>query len=286
MESNIDEVTFNFDADIFSEKELNEKRLNLIDINKEAKVKCSIDKKKMKRVQTKQKRKEKRKIIAEENKQMVAQMTKEERLIYYANKKKDEKEKEENLLKGLSSEYIIAFDMDYLSFMKTKEVKSLATQLSYAYSLNKILKYPIQYYYCNYNGEIKDEMEAMGSQNWHARRFSQPLEEVDEIFKSGKEIVYLSPDSENILTEINKNTIYIIGGFVDKPVKKNRSLYKAKELNIKTAKLPLENYIDDIVNQVLNVNTVVEIIGYFLESNDIGEAIRRAIPQRMKDNNK
>ena len=274
---------FNFENNFFTEKEINEKRLELLDIKKENKIKFSIDKKKLKRQQTKQKRKENRKKINEENKKYVSLLTNEEKVNYYTNKENIEKEKENNLKNGLQSNYIIAFDLDYSNYMKIKEIKSLSTQLSYAYSLNKSLKNPLLYYFCNYEGEIKEEMELMGSNYWHAKFFSNNISQIDEITKSGKEIIYLSPDSENILTEINNNTIYIIGGFVDKPVNKNKSLYKAYEYNYKNAKLPLLQYSDDIMNHILNVNTVVEIIGYYLEFQNWGDAINKAIPKRKKN---
>ena len=62
---------------------------------------------------------------------------------------------EENLLKGLESEYTIVFDLDYINLMKTVEIKSLTSQISYCYSLNKKLLHPFCYYLTNYVGEVK-----------------------------------------------------------------------------------------------------------------------------------
>ncbi len=160
--------------------------------------------------------------------------------------------------------------------MKTREIKSLTSQLAYCYSLNKTIENPFAFHFCSYNGIIKDNLQAMGCHNWLVYHYENPFYELN-IFQ---DVIYLSPDSSEILKEVSKDKAYIIGGLVDRPVSKNRSYYKASNLNIKTAKLPLEDYVD-IENAVLNINTVVEILSEYIIIKDWGKVITKVIPKRM-----
>lgn len=54
-------------------------------------------------------------------------------------------------------------------------------------------------------------------------------------------MIYLSPDSENELETVDPsgNTIYIVGGLIDRTVKKWASFDRAISINVKSAKLPI-----------------------------------------------
>ena len=45
------------------------------------------------------------------------------------------------------------------------------------------------------------------------------------------QIVYLSPDSSNVLKEIDDSSLYVIGGIVDRSIEKNKSLDQAKKFD-------------------------------------------------------
>lgn len=272
---------FDFSADFFSGKLPDEEKLMRKDITKESKLKNLENFKKERRVKTRIKRKENKKRQVEEKKKLIDAMSKEERIEYYRKKEEEENAKLENLKRGLKSNYKIIFDLDYLNLMKKTEIKSLTSQVSYSYSLNKTLKTPFCFYLCNYVGEVKKEMEMMGSSNWSVKFYEEKFYQVEEIIKSERDIIYLSPDSPNVLSEVNDKSIYIIGGFVDKPVSKFRSLDKANGLDIKTARLPLDDYLKDLVNPVLNINNVVEILASYIETQNWESTIQNLVPGRM-----
>jgi tRNA (guanine9-N1)-methyltransferase len=166
--------------------------------------------------------------------------------------------------------------------MNTKGLKSLTSQLAYCYSLNKKVDNPFAFHFCSYSGELRKYLEHMGSKNWLIYTHEPSLPDIEEFATQFEDkMVYLSPDSDNVLDTINKNTLYIIGGLVDKPVSRNQSLSRAKVYNIPHARLPLEDYISDINNTVLNVNTVIEIISGYIKHNDWYKAISEVIPKRM-----
>ena len=86
-------------------------------------------------------------------------------------------------------------------------------------------------------------------------------------FTNGKTIIMLSPDAEEVLTEINSQAVYVVGGLVDRTVKSYQTLMKAQELGISCMRLTIKESISDVTNpfklkKVLNINTVVEILHY------------------------
>jgi tRNA (guanine9-N1)-methyltransferase len=103
-------------------------------------------------------------------------------------------------------------------------------------------------------------------------RSSHPLPE--------PEIVYLTSDSPHTLDQLNPYSSYIIGGLVDKNRHKGICYKKACDKSIKTAKLPIGDYMEMQSRFVLATNHVVEIMLRWLECGDWGEAFMKVIPKR------
>merc|ERR1712146_447220 len=135
-----------------------------------------------------------------------------------------------------------------------REIKSLGKQLSYIIYCMKhatsMESTPILHL-ASYTGEVKDILEPINVHNWKVLVHEKS---VFDVFPA-QNLVYLSPDSPNVLETVENDIIYVIGGIVDRTVSKGTSLNRAKEYGIRTAKLPLKEHID-ISKVVLNVNTV------------------------------
>lgn len=93
-------------------------------------------------------------------------------------------------------------------------------------------------------------------------------------------IIYLSADSPNTLEKLEPNTSYVIGGLVDRNREKLLCQRRAEEKNIRTAKLPIGEYMQMASRQVLATNHVVEIMSKWLETGDWGKAFMEVIPKR------
>ena len=251
----------------------------------------------LKKEKKKQKRKKQAEKIKNKNYQAVKNMTKEEKEKYYNeyyNQKILLKEKQkENLLEGYNSNFIICFDLNYNSYMDWKEQKSLVSQLSLCYSINKHNKKKINFYFTNMTKDLMDKLNKNGAENWKVHYHDSPFYSIEELIKLNKEFVYLTPDAEEDLENVTDDKIYIIGGIVDRTVIKNLSLNRISNLkhdnnynkiNIISRKLPLLKYIKDLKNIVLNINTVVEILSLY---NDMDEdkkdwktVLETALPKR------
>ena len=165
--------------------------------------------------------------------------------------------------------------------MKSKEAKSLVTQVAFCYGLNRRIKLPFNFHLCGFSGDLRSDFERMGSKFWHANFHENFFYNNENLMQNKDKLIYLSPDSPNTLEDFADDAVFIVGGFVDKPVSKNRTLFKANDLGIKTAKLPLEEYVENIKKTVLNINTVVEILANFQQSKDWKSSIESALPKRM-----
>lgn len=95
-----------------------------------------------------------------------------------------------------------------------------------------------------------------------------------------KDVVYLSSDSPYTLERLEPHTIYIIGGLVDKNREKGLCYRRAREKGIRTARLPIGQFMVMQSRQVLATNHVVEIMLKWLEFEDWGKAFMAVIPKR------
>lgn len=95
-----------------------------------------------------------------------------------------------------------------------------------------------------------------------------------------KDVVYLTSDSPFTITRLEPNKSYIIGGLVDKNREKGLCYRRARERGIRTAKLPIGQYMAMATRQVLATNHVVEIMLKWLEFEDWGKAFEAVIPKR------
>lgn len=113
---------------------------------------------------------------------------------------------------------------------------------------------------------------------WKGMTFSHdPYPITDE---NRENLVYLTADSENTITELEQGKTYIIGGIVDRNRHKMLCFNKAKEQGIAHGKLPIGEYIKMASRQVLTTNQVVEIMTEWLKENDWEKAFIKVIPQR------
>ena len=232
----------------------------------------------------------------------IKNMTKEEKEKYYDNyynEKEIKKEKiKENLKEGYNSNFIICFDLDYDKYMDRREIRSLISQLSLCYSLNKNNKKKINYYFTNITKELIDKLNKNNADKWYVHFDQKPFYLIKELVDLKKEFIYLSPDAEEELEDVSEDKVYIIGGLVDRQVIKNRSMIRINnikngnnldsEIKISAKRLPLKKYIDNISNPILNINTVVEILSSFMDmeknKKDWKKVLEYTLPKRKIDN--
>jgi len=94
------------------------------------------------------------------------------------------------------------------------------------------------------------------------------------------DLVYLTADSPNTITELKNGKKYIVGAIVDKNRYKGLCHKKAVAQGVATAKLPIGEYVSMASRFVLTTNQVVEIMIRWLACRDWERAFLEVIPRR------
>ena len=204
-------------------------------------------------------------------------------------------------------------DCGFDNLMNDKERKSLGSQITRSYSDNHKAPYQAYLAISSFGGHLKERFESVLSGNyrsWKSVQFLEadfvqaaerakswmlgeqggkmagvfekydPLEPINQDSAVKGEIVYLSSDSPSVLTELRPYSTYIIGGLVDRNRHKGVCYKAAMGKGIKTAKLPIGDYMQMTSRFVLATNHVAEIMLRWLEVGDWGQAFLQVIPKR------
>ena len=170
----------------------------------------------------------------------------------------------------------LMIDLDFESFMNQKELKSTSVQLGLVYSVNR--KFGNECKFVGFGKEIEKfvrnswpEFEKWTNVEFRSNTLDQFL---------NADCVYLTGNSDNELTDLDDDHVYIIGGIVDHNKHKNLCLNKAQRLGIKHAKLPIDKYLDLKSGNILTFFHVVEILLRYSQTKDWHLAFTSVIPQR------
>jgi len=171
----------------------------------------------------------------------------------------------------------IVIDCNFDDKMSEREFKSLVQQLSYVYCTNKRAKHPSNVCITGIGPNIKHQLEKVNYEKWRIK-FSE--EDYMKLYPK-EDLVYLTADATDIMTTIDPSKVYIIGGLVDRNRYKNITFNRAKDQGIKTAKLPLDQYVDiKNATKVLTVNHVFSILLKYIDTKDWAKAFVDVLPLR------
>ncbi|CAH1156031.1 unnamed protein product [Phaedon cochleariae] len=139
----------------------------------------------------------------------------------------------------------LVVDCGYDGNMTKRENQSCAKQLMLIFAENRLHDEPFDVHFCNVHRDselIKQLHKFIPTMNepW----FPLNLHENSylNIFPKDQ-LVYLTPHCREELKEFDHDTVYIIGGIVDKVNNDPLSLAKAKREGLRMAKLPLDRYL-------------------------------------------
>ncbi|KAK3622894.1 tRNA (guanine(9)-N(1))-methyltransferase [Elasticomyces elasticus] len=167
----------------------------------------------------------------------------------------------------------ILVDCDFDDLMRDNERISLGAQITRCYSDNKNnAAEEARKWMCDLPnaGELSGTFKPLSS------------DDADKIkaLKEEGEVVYLSSEASETLTELKPYSTYIIGGLVDKNREKGICYKRATRKGVRTAKLPIGEYLQMSSRKVLATNHVNEIMMKWLESGDWADAFMKVIPKR------
>jgi tRNA (guanine9-N1)-methyltransferase len=214
------------------------------------------------------------------------------------------KEYVENLEKGI----LIIIDCKFEEYMSENDFKSLMKQITLCYSTNKKSKKPFNLILFDVGAMLKKLLLLHNCNNWtgfkyiEEGKFSDLKNYLIEVSRNKKinntldlnennilkevetNTIYLTGYSENTISTLEDDKIYIIGGLIDRNKLKNITLDKSKELGISNAKLPLGDCIKLKTSKILAINHVFEILSsYHSKTNNWIESFNEIIPERKKE---
>nr|XP_023025667.1 tRNA methyltransferase 10 homolog A isoform X1 [Leptinotarsa decemlineata] len=173
----------------------------------------------------------------------------------------------------------ICIDLGFDDLMIDKDMAKTVKQILRVYTENRRSKAPMQLHLSNFNGRSEKEMaKHHGFENWDINFHK---EDYIKVFPKN-DLIYLSSESENVLTQLEQNKVYIIGGLVDHNSQKGICYNKAVEQGVVHAKLPIEEYFWMKHRKVLTINQVFEILLRVSEGNTFKEAFELILPKRIE----
>ncbi|KAI5191666.1 tRNA (guanine9-N1)-methyltransferase [Nematocida sp. AWRm77] len=165
--------------------------------------------------------------------------------------------------------------------MTEKEMNSLAQQIRHSYAENRKCKQPVNVSVTNFS-LIKDSFpkEYGNWKNFTAKESSIEEEASGEGEGKGKgKVVVLSADSPNTLADLEEDTVYVIGGLVDRNRHKGYVEKKFKD-TFPTAKLPISQALTS--STVLSSLHVFQILLSYIETQNWEVSTRKCIPERKQ----
>lgn len=173
----------------------------------------------------------------------------------------------------------VVVDCSFDNLMLLRDVRKLHKQIQRCYAINRRALHPVQFLVTSLGGQLKQSMDEKdkGWINW--KDISFKTEHYIEVVAK-EDLVYLTSDSPNVLTELDQSKAYVIGGLVDHNHHKGITFEKAKELGIAHAQLPLGSFVKMNTRKVLTVNHVFEILLSYLEKENWQDAFFTILPQR------
>ncbi|CAJ0963766.1 unnamed protein product [Ranitomeya imitator] len=187
------------------------------------------------------------------------------------------------LLEAKDSGPKLCIDLSMTDHMSKKEISRLAAQIGRLYGSNKKAAKPFWLYLTGLveNSLLYDECVRMNDGFVHYLVESTEDHFLD-LFPL-EMIIYLTPDSDLVLQDINPTKVYVLGGLVDESVQKKVTYQKAKDHGLHTARLPIQEYMvkkDNVKNyhsEILAINQVFDILRTYCETRSWPEALRAGV---------
>lgn len=144
-----------------------------------------------------------------------------------------------------------------------REVSSLYKQLEHVVAANRRARVPANASIHCWRGALAELAQSRAAGGWKSVHLRP--DSALEAFPR-EELVWLTPDSDTPLMDLDPKKVYCIGGIVDRTVAKGHSLRWAQEHSLATARLPFPEVLGDEAPKkvVLNVNAVARILLHVL----------------------
>lgn len=277
----------NMEGDIEESKDIDQSTMSKRQRKKLQKRQFFVEHRKIKRKEKKERKKaEKRKLQeekeTEDGKEGVSSAS--DNLTNNKEKLSCEKKKFRSMNSEHASSLRVAIDLSFDDLMTDRDIHKLLKQIQRTYSINRRADRPIQLYLTSFGGRSKTILDEI-----HCKYTSWDVhikeESYGDVF-SQEDVVYLTSDSPNVLSEVDESKAYIIGGLVDHNHHKGLCYRLAVERGIAHARLPISECVKLKSRTVITVNHVFEIMLLYSQTKDWKESLVQVLPARKMEGHK
>lgn len=205
----------------------------------------------------------------------------------FLERQERKKFKDTAFIEAATQNFHVVIDCSWEAEHTESTLKSLTQQIMFCYGCNKRHEKPAFLHLSHIGPKTLAQLEKNHLCSWLAVStssedyLSNPLFSKEKV-EGKKQLVYLTSDGEETLQALSPSEAYIIGGIVDRNRLKGITFEKAKAQGIRTAKLPIKEYMALTATHILTVNHVFEILLTFQQSQNWKETLDQVIPKRKE----
>ncbi|XP_047437748.1 tRNA methyltransferase 10 homolog B [Mugil cephalus] len=190
----------------------------------------------------------------------------------------------ERLVEAQSTGLKLCVDLSMTDCMSDKEISRLAGQLRRLYGSNKKAAQPFHLFLTDLREDSRLYRECIRMNAGFLNYMMDITEESCLDLFPPESVVYLTPDAEEALETIEADRVYVLGGLVDESIQKKLSFSRARELSVRTARLPIDEYMmkknnaKNFHSKILAVNQVFDILLTFCVTGSWTDAFQMWFP--------
>ena len=186
----------------------------------------------------------------------------------------------ERLQQSLHSPVNIAIDCSYESLMSDKEVNKTRRQIQQCYGRLRKFEHPFHFHLASFNIDSRlyqhCQTKVDGFDSLYITKSDASFVDMFD------DIVFMSPDSDNVLQSVEDGKTYVVGGLVDTNIRRHTTASRCRELGVVTARLPIQEHFEGTnhKDQVLTIDQVFHILLSVYHGVSWEEALLKVLPRR------
>ena len=170
----------------------------------------------------------------------------------------------EKMREALVNGVKVAIDCSMADKMSPKGIHKICRQINLSYRLLTRSEKP---FHLHLTGFVKDSSihkECMRQCSEFENYIIDTTESLHYEAFPADSIIYMTPDSPNVLESLDKACVYVVGGLVDENLEQGLTYKNAEKMKLKTARLPVDVYMDKNIPSAQSVMTINQVIGVLL----------------------
>ncbi|XP_015136295.1 tRNA methyltransferase 10 homolog B isoform X3 [Gallus gallus] len=190
---------------------------------------------------------------------------------------------EERLLEARSAGPRLCVDLGVADRMTPKETSRLAAQIRRLYGANRRAERPFWLCLTELVPGSPIHRECLRMNDGFSGYLMETTQESYLDLFPLDAIVYLTPDSENVLEDVDPEKVYVLGGLVDESIHKNLTLQRAQGQSLQTARLPIREYMVKSMNtknyysETLAINQVFDVLSTYYRTQSWPDALKAGV---------